>query len=364
MHIVHILPELKQGGVETVVVGLTRELVKAGHRCTVISNGGKLVSDVVAAGGVHCRLNVCSKNPLTFFNRVRKLQTALSKLQPDIIHAHSRVPAWLAWFANKKPKIPFVTTVHGFNSVSRYSAIMTKGDRVICVSHPVKDYVQQHYKTPDTLIDVIHPGVNPIEFNPETLDRKWITDFKEQFELEGNFVATAVGRITELKDYETFIRAIAIAAKSNPNIRGLIVGGVRRDKQAYYGRLQELVRELDIGQHVLFVGSHTHMAEIYALSDILVSCSKKPESFGLTLIEALAMNTPVIASRHGGPLDIIQEGRNGFFFEPGDAQALAALLTAMPALTESDYHMDITARFSLSRMTEATLAVYNEVVGA
>ena len=361
MHIVQLIPELNQGGVERLVGELNRELVARGHRSTVISAGGRQADQINKDGGQHITLDICSKNPLTFPFRVRALRSQLMALRPTLLHAHSRVPAWLIWFANKKLQLPLVTSVHGFNSVSKYSAIMTRGDRVICVSHPIKDYIQQHYKTADARIDVIHPGVNPAEFNPEALDRHWIDEFKTQFGLDGKFVITTVGRITELKDYETFIRAIAICAKKEPNIRGLITGGVRHDKQTYYGRLQELVRELDLAEHLLFVGNQSNMPEIYALSDRLVSCSKKPESFGLTLIEALAMNTPVIATRHGGPLDIIRDGENGFLIKPQNPKQLAEKLESESRLQCADLRGDTLERFGLDRMISATLETYQKV---
>jgi hypothetical protein len=98
MHIVQLIPELNQGGVERGVIELNRELVKRGHRSTVISAGGKLAGQIDQDGGRHITLEICSKNPMTFIPRVRKLRSTISKLQPDILHARSRLPAWLAWF--------------------------------------------------------------------------------------------------------------------------------------------------------------------------------------------------------------------------------------------------------------------------
>jgi len=356
MHIAHLLPELNQGGVETIVLSLNRELVKRGHQSTVISNGGTLANQIEQDGGRHITLDICSKTPLTVPIRVHQLKAKLLKLNPDIIHAHSRVPAWLFWFANKPMKLPWVTTVHGFNSVSKYSEIMTKGNRVICVSNPVKEYIQQNYPINTSKISVIHCGIAMERFNPEILDRHEIEKLKSELDLHGKFVVTSIGRITELKDYETFIRAIAEATQIHPNICGLIVGNVREDKQDYYGRLQQLVSELKMENHIHFATHCTSMPALYALSDVVVSCSKKPESFGLTLIEALAMNTPVIATRHGGPLDIIEEGRNGHFFEPQNAEELAQLI--LSAQSTEDLLTDISERFSLDKMIDSTLSTY------
>jgi glycosyltransferase involved in cell wall biosynthesis len=360
MHIVQLLPELKQGGVETIVLSLNRELVKRGHRSTVISKGGDLVEQIEKDGGEHITLDICSKNLLTLPHRTRQLQIILSKLQPDILHAHSRIPAWMVWFANKRLKIPWVTTVHGFNSVSRYSEIMTKGDRVICVSHPVKEYVLNHYSPDPSKTRVVHCGIAINRFDPARLDQQKLNELESELDTAGKFIITSVGRITELKDYETFIRAIALVHKSNPRVRGLIVGDVRKNKQNYYLRLQQLTKELHMQNHIHFSTQCTSMPELYAISDVVVSCSKKPESFGLTLIEALAMNTPVIATRHGGPLDIIKEGENGHFFEKENASQLAALLIKNN-VEKKDLRTDIANRFSMEKMVDSTLSVYHSI---
>ena len=144
MIIVQLLPELNEGGVERGTVELSRELIKRGHESIVISAGGKLQEQIDKEGGRHIALDICSKNPLSMFWRMIKLRKLLRTLNPDILHARSRVPAWLTYLANKRLHIPFVTTVHGFNSVSAYSAIMTKGDSVICVSRAMKSYIQEH----------------------------------------------------------------------------------------------------------------------------------------------------------------------------------------------------------------------------
>lgn len=362
MHVVQLLPELHQGGVERGTVELNREVVRRGYQSTVVSAGGVLVREIERDGGRHVCVDVTSKNPLTVPFRIRALRTQLRALHPSILHARSRVPAWLCYLANRKLNLPYVTTVHGFNSVSPYSAIMTKGDAVICVSHPVKEYIQRHYHTPEEKITVIHRGIDPDEFNPAKLDRSWMDSFESKFDLRGKFIVTAIGRVTELKDYETFIAAAAASAGNIPNLCGMIVGGVRRDKRGYFAKLQALAGELGVGKRIVFAGTQDRMPEIYALSDVVVSCSKKPESFGRTLIEAMAMNTPVVATRHGGPLDIIEEGNTGFFFSAGEPSELAAVLLRQREISRADLRAYVLRHFSLEMMVEKTLGVYRKLL--
>lgn len=357
MIIVQLLPELNEGGVERGTVELSRELVKRGFESVVISRGGKLVTQLEKDGALHVKLDVCSKNIFTAPWRIFRLYQTLKKLHPDILHVRSRVPAWMVFFANAFLHIHVVSTVHGFNSVGFYSAIMTKADHVICVSGAIKEYIQMHYHTPESKTTLIPRGVDLIKFNPENVDMLFIREFKRHFSLESRWVISTVGRITQLKDLETFIEAIAILSKTHHNVVGLIVGGVREDKQNYFTTLHHLVDTLHVKEYIHFCGSVDKVAEIYALSDVVVSSSKKPESFGRSVAEAIALNTPVVATGHGGVLDIIQEEINGYFTKINDAKDLAEKICQATKL-KFNGHAYISKHFSLEQMVEKTAKIY------
>ncbi|SFV69500.1 Glycosyltransferase [hydrothermal vent metagenome] len=361
MKIVQLLPELNEGGVERGTMELSRELVKLGHESIVISAGGKLTRQIEADGGKHIALDVCSKNPFTALFRMIKLRKLFKELEPDILHARSRVPAWLTYWANKKLQLPFVTTVHGFNSVSTYSAVMTKGDRVICVSSAIKSYIQEYYRTDEKKITVIPRGIDLEKFNLKNIDHDFIDVFIQKYQLNDKTIVTSVGRVTQLKDLETFIHAIAIAKDTIPNLIGLIVGGVREDKQNYFESLKILAKELRVDEQIIFTGSQSQVAEIYALSDVVVSSSKKPESFGRSVAEAIAMNTPVVATEHGGVLDIIREGENGYFYAVGDGRRLAKLILQCNELNFNG-HDYISKNFSLEQMVDKTVENYKGIL--
>lgn len=362
MRVVQLLPELNEGGVERGVVELNRELVCRGIESVVISAGGKLVSQIEADGGRHCCFEAASKNPLTAVPRVMALRRLLSEIQPDILHARSRVPAWLAWLANRRLRLPFVTTVHGFNSVNAYSRIMTRGDRVICVSGAIRDYVVRHYGVDGGSLRIIPRGVDLDHFDPERLDPEVCDRLTSELGLAGRLVISTVGRVTQLKDLETFIRAISQLRQQQPTVLGLIVGGVREDKRDYFAGLQQLVTELDLGNHIKFAGSRSEVAEIYTLSRVVVSSSKKPESFGRSAAEALAMGVPVVATGHGGILDIVIDGETGYLFKAGDADGLAEKLQLAAAAAWPGLREFVVRRFTLEQMVEKTVAVYAELV--
>ncbi len=363
MHIVQILPALNEGGVERGTVELSREFVQRGHRSTVISSGGKLARQITADGGAHLLFDAKSKNPLSVPQRVARLRTLLRALNPSVVHYRSRVPGWLFILANRSLKLPFVSTVHGFNSVNAYSRVMTFGERVICPGSGVVDYIRQHYAVPEGKIRLIYRGIDPVHFDPQRLDLNFISEFEERYGLRDAYVVLGVGRITQLKGYDVLIRAVARAAAKVPQIKCVIVGSADSSRAAYAETLQQLAKELKIEDQVIFAGGQTKMAEIYALGSVLTSNnSHKPESFGRSMAEALAMNTPVIAARFGGALDIVREGVNGRLYEPGDVDTLAEILVEFSQRRFSALREDALQRFGLQQMVEKTLAVYQEVV--
>ncbi|NLF99190.1 MAG: glycosyltransferase family 4 protein [Lentisphaerae bacterium] len=365
MHILQILPALDEGGVERGAVELNREFVRRGHVSTVISCGGRLVPVVEREGGRHVTLDVKSKNPLTALPRAAALRHALAALRPDLIHVRSRVPGWLVRLANRPLRLPVVSTVHGFNSVSAYSRIMTAGERVICPSTAVLDYVRSHYGTPDERLRLIPRGIDPQRFDPVLTDPAFMADFRRRFAMEGRFVVLGVGRITQLKGYDVLIDATAAARDRLPAIKTVIVGGAESARADYAQTLRERVRSLGLDDHVVFAGSQSRVAEIYACGHVLVSGNRaKPEAFGRSMAEALAMGCPVIATRFGGALDIVREGVNGWLVEPGDAAQLADRLVEASRHTLTGLREDALARFSLDQMVNKTLAVYEEVLAA
>ncbi|WP_267127199.1 glycosyltransferase, partial [Xanthomonas sacchari] len=179
--VVQLLPALESGGVERSTLEIAQALVEAGHRAVVVSAGGRLLPALAATGAEHIALDIGRKSLLTL-RHVPALRRLFARERADIVHARSRLPAWLGWRAlqgmpaAQRPRL--VTTVHGLNSPSRYSAVMTRGERVICVSETVRDYVLQHYpQTDPARLRVVPRGIDPAQFPrrpwPDAQARAW-----------------------------------------------------------------------------------------------------------------------------------------------------------------------------------------------
>jgi len=360
MKIVQLIPELNEGGVERGVIELSRELVKLGFESVVISNGGKLVEQLERDGSLHVKVNVCSKNVLTAPWRIWKLYQALQNIKPDLLHVRSRVPAWMVFFANKLLHLPIVSTVHGFNSVNRYSAIMVKADQIICASSFLKTHIIKHFHADPSKIHLIPRGIDFNYFNTHELDTTFIEAFKHEHHLTHKRVILHVARITHWKDQATTIRAFLELRAKRDDIKLFFVGGIDTKRLSYFEELQRLVFDSDFAKDIVFLGSQSKMKELYALADLTISASTKPETFGRANVESLAMGVPLLATPIGATQDYIKEGETGFFFEPKNHTSLASLMQKALEYPFNKQKIQAFAKthFSLEQMVEKNVAIY------
>lgn len=364
MKVIQILPELNSGGVERGTLEVGQYLVEQGHESLVISNGGRLVEQLESEGSRHITLPVHRKR-LSSVKQVKVLRRLFEEERPDILHLRSRLPAWLAYLAWRKmdPKTRprLVTTVHGFNSVNRYSKIMTRGERVICVSNSVKAYILLNYHdVAESRLQVIHRGIDPGEyhakFKPNAEWReKW---YREYPETKGKQLLTLPGRITRLKGHEDFLNIVA--GINDNNYHGIIAGGAHPKKIDYLDEVKAKVSEMGLDARITFTGHRSDLKEILSISSIVFSLTQQPESFGRTTLEALSLGTPVIGYQHGGVGEILNalfpEGR----VEIGDTGAIIRLINEWmqndPAPKPSQ---DIP--FTLQTMLKNTHQAYTEL---
>lgn len=334
MKVVQVLPALDGGGVERGTLEIAKGLVDAGHESIVISAGGRMVEQLEGEGSRHVTWDLGKKSPLTF-RHVWALRRWLRQEKPDILHLRSRMPAWVCWFAwkglpeNQRPHL--VTTVHGLYSVSRYSSIMCRGERVIAVSNTVRDYIRDNYPQTDmNRVRVIYRGIDPEEFpyGYKPTD-EWLGQWYEQYpQLKGKKVLTLPGRLTRLKGHHDFIDLIKRLRDDGQLVHGLIVGGEDPKRKAYAQEIRDRVAQEGLTEDIIFTGNRSDMRDVYAVSDVVLSLSKKPESFGRTVLEALSIGTPVVGYDYGGVGEVLANffpiGRvNGFnelaqFFEMYD----------------------------------------------
>jgi lipopolysaccharide heptosyltransferase II len=359
MNILQILPELNVGGVETGTVDLAQRLVKLGHKAVVISAGGPLVKELESTGVIHYQLPVHKKSIFNILKMVPRVVEIIKKEDIDIVHARSRVPAWIAYYAVRRTTRPLITTCHGYYAKHLFSRPMGWGKLVICPSQIIARHMIEDFGTPFERIRIVPRSVDLEKFPYINPDEKRKT--KE-------FNVGIIGRITPLKGHMHFIKAMAGVAKKIPHLKIWIVGDVPESKTAYKEQLQILARRLGIWEQTQFLGTQRDIPEIMKHLDVVVLASTTHDAFPRAIVEAQASGVPVVATSVGGAVDIIEDGSNGLLVPPADPASMSSAvikiyedLQLARALAENAYKK-VKERYSAEHLLKNTLEVYKEAL--
>jgi glycosyltransferase involved in cell wall biosynthesis len=328
--VVQLLPALSSGGVERSTLEIGSALVAAGHRSLVVSAGGRLVPALEAAGSEHITLDIGRKSP-TSLRHVATLRRLFAAQGADIVHARSRLPAWLgmqALASKHSPRAHFVTTVHGLNSPGHYSGIMARGERVICVSETVREYVLRNWpRTPPERLCVIERGIDPAQYP------------RQPFGRDAMSVLLMPGRGTRLKGHATAIELLARVRASGLDAQLWLPGVVEEGREHYLDELRARAHSLGVLDKLRLEPATDDMPTQYLSCDLVLQLSSKPESFGRTVVEALCSGRPVVGWDHGGVGELL-----GRYYPEGrvplgdDAALLQATLRALAAPQPSPIH--------------------------
>jgi glycosyltransferase involved in cell wall biosynthesis len=370
--ILQVLPKLDTGGAERVVIEIAEAIHATGHKALIACAGGVLSAAARRAGAEIVEMPLDTKSPFKMRRNARRLKKLIVRRDVQLVHAHSRAPAWSAWWATRATGTPFVTTYHGsYGEKSvlkrRYNAVMAKGDRVIAVSDFIAGLIRSRYGTPDETLRVIHGGVNLGKFDPTMvvpealyrLARAWSVDLVEP-------VILLPGRLTSWKGQKILIHALA---QMRHRDAVAVFAGSAQGRTGYVAELAALAERLGVAHRVRVVGHIEDIASAMMLSDVVVNASTDPEAFGRTIVEAQAMGRIVVATDHGGARETIIAGETGFLVPAGDAAALAASLDAALDMAADDRVLwgrraraHVAEHYSVAAMQNAVLHVYAELL--
>jgi len=372
--IVQILPALNRGGVERGTVEVADAIVKNGWKSVVISNGGLLTSQLKRVGATVYEVPVHRKNPFLWGSARQQIKRILQQEGADIVHVRSRAPAWIALPAANSLGIATVSTVHSkfapaniFKKI--YNGKMLKADRVIAISHFVENEIFTHYGKSGVAekLSVIHRGVDLGMFDPKAVNQQRIIAEADRLGLpDDKSIIMLPARATSWKGHEILIQALAQLSDKDAI---LMLLGIEDGPPAYAEKLRTMAVRYGLGGRVRIGAGSRDMPAALMLADVVAMPSIKPEPFGRVAIEALAMGRPVVAFRHGGAVESIDEGRTGWLADPLSVDSLAEALQTALSLTPrkrralaKDARQQMTDQFSKDMMCERTLAVYKSLL--
>jgi glycosyltransferase involved in cell wall biosynthesis len=368
--ILHLINTLSTGGAELHLLTLCRHLKRQGLEPVVaclreqVKGSRSLGGDFEDEGIRVIRLKADGRFDLRSISRLAGL---VAKERPNILHTHlPRADVAGACRRMLHPSVPWVCSVHDIHDNSwsgrwtlpLFNFIWPRADKVIAISHAVKDWLVNERAVPDEKVSVIHYGIEPERFSQSQ------SHLKQKWALEDKLVIGSIGRLEPRKGHDCLLHAMAELKKMVPGVSLVIAG---HDPWGYGKELQSLIDRLDLRKEVRLVGFQSDIAAFLSAIDVFAFATQS-EGFGQVVIEAMAAGKPVVASKIAPLTEIIREGETGLLVSRDDpraiANAVAWLFTHPEQARAMGKHGQETVcnHFSAEKMAAETRLLYDDVL--
>ncbi|MBW4933413.1 glycosyltransferase family 4 protein [Marinobacter sp. F4206] len=364
--ILHLIDTTGPGGAETVFINLLRELGQTEFRSVVVLRGEGWVADKVRSIGITPHF-IDSKGSFNL-GYIRDLRQLMTDEKVGLIHAHllgSNVyGALLALICRK----PMIATFHGAVDVSegerflrtKFFLIGLGASKIVCVSKRLEEELATRSTLPPNKVKLIYNGVDPAPFlNPSKADLRQELGLRPETNL-----VVSVGNIRPAKGYEYLVEASLCMAESDPDTHFVVVGHQRK---ALFEKLTSQISTASPKPKIHWLGFREDVADVLRQADIFLLPSVS-EGFSISTVEAMMAGVPVIATRSGGPEEIIADGETGFLIPVRDS---AAIVAAIERLKAPEIHQGIVAKarstarekFGLATMLQEYRGLYQQLIG-
>ena len=302
-----------------------------------------------------------------FIRQAIRYVVYIKKNNIDLVHLNNTILRNHNWMlAAKLAGVKCVTHERGINTrfplMARFFGKHI--DAIICISGSVENNLVVRGMDSGHLVK-IHNGIDPERVQAKISSKV----IREKYGImEDEKVIGVVGNIREWKGQEVIVRATAEIKKYFPTVKCLIIGDTANSESTYFERLKKIIKELKIEDNVIFTGYQSNVSDHMNAMDVVVHTSISPEPFGRVLIEAMALSKPLIGSRDGAVVEIIDEGKTGLMFEPGNSDDLAQAVTSLLEKTEYARELGVNGRrrideeFHINKNVEKTQSLYQSLL--
>ena len=363
-NVLHLIDTFGTGGAETIYLRLATGLDPARFRSVAaILDRGWLYDSLVANGMQPLLITSQRGFDLGFLRQIAQI---VRSHRIDLIHTHLLTTSVYGGAVGRLLRVPVVSTYHGvvdFNSAYlsvKRRVVGLAVSRIVFVSDHLRQQIAAGADFGLAKSHVIHNGVDVTKFAPAR-DLTWR---RSQGIRDDEFLIGGVGRIVETKGFDVLLRAVARLRSTDRKFRAVIVGDSDPGRDLVV-RLGYLSAELGIADAVQFLPFHDAMPAVYNSLDLLALTSRS-EGFSLVTVEAMACGLPVIATKCGGPEEILTDGWDGLMVGVGDDRALAEAVARVAADSTLRVQLGERARqtaesqFSLDTMLRKYEEMYSE----
>jgi L-malate glycosyltransferase len=365
----HVLHRLDRAGAEVLASALSRRLRDRYRFVFLCLDGvGPLGEQLADEGFAVLDLK---RRPGLDLSVARRIRQAVVDHRIDLLHAHQYTPFFYAALSRRlSASPPILFTEHGRHypdqrKIKRVLAnrlLLKSSDRITAVGHFVKRALIDNEGIAQSRIEVIHNGIDPADFPPADPDSR--ARARATLGIGENCpLVMQVARFHPVKDHETAMRAFALVTEKIPNARLCLIGDGEQ-RQA----LEAMSAELAIHDHVLFTGVRADVTDLLPAADLFV-LSSLSEGISVTLLEAMAVGLPIVATEVGGNPEVVEHDVTGLLSPRSDFRALAENLTTLlqaPARCKAfgdAGRARLLERFTQERMHRGYINLYAKLLG-
>lgn len=300
------------GGTENVILQLCEILKPLVNNIVVCSSGGINVSKLEEMNIKHyTNFDIENKNPINIIKNIKSIKRILKEENITIVHSHHRMAALYANLCCNNRIIKIANAHNTFYNRRFLTKLAYRNTQIIAVGEQVKKNLTEYFKIEKKCVNVIHNAIK--SFNKKIVVDETIKKLKE----DGNIVVANVGRLSEQKGMEYYIKACTLLKEKCKKVKYLIVGsGEDEDK------LKKLVYENKMEDYIYFLGFRADIQNILSQVDFVV-LSSLWEGLPLTPIEAFSVGKTIVATNVDGTPEIVINDKNGLLVEPKDFDGLA-----------------------------------------
>lgn len=323
--VLHIVQSLETGGLENGIVNLINRSDADRFRVDVLClrEKGELADRITNKSS---QVFFDGKNKVSITGAVQKVYNASKSGNYHIIHAHGWTTMLAGYIGGKLAGVPVIMNgEHGTLYFDYWHRRLMQ--RVLfnlmavnlTVSAALKDEIKQRFSVSNSNFKVIINGVDTEKFQILSKEKNYL--IRRSLGLsEEHFIIGCVGRLDEVKNYPSLIKVLSLLVSDIPVARVVFAGD-----GPMMAPLVELVGELGLSNHFIFLGRRDDIPDLMNVYDLFVQPSFR-EGLSNTILEAMSCGTPVVASKVGGNPEIIIEGQTGKMFPVGEVESLATII--------------------------------------
>ncbi len=379
-------------GLDPVFYYLSTEQAKLGLKIHIITPGDSKIPkiEINKSFTVH-------RVPFPYnINVLKKLFNLKSNENLDIIHSHA-TRGISTVFMKKKLATPIIGQIHGttyslkersdegnfltrkdrirtmaqvWTAIFRQKSMWSRLDRIFAVSKSISRSLIKYYSIDPNKIRVLYNAVDPNRFMPQ--NRNTIRKLRNQLLLGDDPIILFVGSFRPIKGIHILLTAMKRILSKNPNVKLILIGGLpqfMQSQSSYYMYLRQCTINLRISDSVRFLNKvpHSKLPTFYSMADLVIMPSLY-ESFGKVAVEAMACETPVIASKVGGLPEIIDNGIDGVLINVGSAEMLSMIVNKLLDNYNEAKKMGqrgrvkVLTKFTWEKIAERSLEYYNDLL--